>query len=222
MSLLERFYLPTSGTISLDGQPLPARYQTSSSTGDGTDDSLVEEDYPPILDSIALVPQDPVLFSGSLAFNLSIGAPPSAPFPPKATLERACRLANVHDTIASLPQGYETPVGPQGSQSLSGGQKQRLCIARALVREPRLLLLDEPTSALDAESESAWEEALEGVRKEGKVTVVAIAHRLRTVVKADKIFVMEQGRIVAEGTHTELVESSEIYRRDVMLQTLGH
>lgn len=198
MSLVQRFHTPTSGTISLDGHDIgslpPAAFR----------------------DSIALVPQDPTLFSGTVRFNVSLGAAPGH----EATdeeIEEACRLANIHDVIAALPEGYNTECGPSASR-LSGGQRQRLAIARALVRRPRLLLLDESTSALDAASEAALQEGLE--RASRGTTVLAITHRLHTVQKADVIFVVEGGRIVDAGTHADLMQRRESYRVNAMQQML--
>lgn len=200
MSLVQGLYTPTSGTISLDGTPF---------SPDGN--SI------PFREAVALVPQDPALFSGSIAFNVSLGARPGH----EATqdeIEQACRLASIHDVITSLPDGYATEVGG-GASRLSGGQRQRVAIARALVRRPRLLLLDESTSALDAASEAALQEGLDAVVRAG-TTVLAITHRLHTVRKADVIFVVEAGRIVDHGTHTELMERRESYRVNAMQQML--
>lgn len=209
VSLLERLYVPASGAITLDGlditqvpEAAPGTMQTS------------------FRDEMALVPQDTVLFSGTVAFNIGLGARPGE-VATQAEIEQAARLACIHDTIAALPQGYETPCGPSaGLQFFSGGQKQRLCIARALVRRPRLLLLDESSSALDAESEVRWEAALETVRAGGGVTIVAVAHRLRTIMKAGVIFIIENGRVLDRGSHEELVARCNRYRNDVLHQTL--
>lgn len=158
-----------------------------------------------------------MLFSGTVAFNIGLGARPGHDAS-RAEIEEAARLACIHDTIAALPSGYETLCGPSaGLQFFSGGQKQRLCIARALVRRPRLLLLlDESSSALDAESEAEWERALEEIRKEGGVTIVAVAHRLRTLKKADVIFVIEDGKVLDQGGHEELVGRCERYCTGMM------
>ncbi|KAK9413563.1 putative ABC multidrug transporter [Seiridium unicorne] len=169
ISLMERMYRPDSGVIEVDGTDIAARKE------------------PTFRDDIGLVPQDNILFDGSLRFNVALGARP-AHEPSDAEIEQASRLANIHDTIASLPNGYETQCGPSGGQ-LSGGQKQRLAIARALVRKPRLLLLDESTSALDAESERLLQDGLERATK--GITVIAIAHRLHTIRRADVIFMIE-------------------------------
>jgi ABC-type multidrug transport system fused ATPase/permease subunit len=206
MSLVQRLYTPTSGTISLDGVPI----SPSSSSPSQIPTSL--------RDTIALVPQDPALFSGPIAFNVSLGSRSSTHNPTQAEIETACRLAGIHSTITSLPQGYQTEVGPSASR-LSGGQRQRLAIARALVRKPRLLLLDESTSALDAASEAALQEGLDRIRAEG-ATVIAITHRLHTVRKADVIFVVEGGKVVDRGTHEELMERRESYRVNAMQQML--
>lgn len=198
IALLERMYRPSGGSIFLDGTDISKR--------DGTS----------FRDDIALVPQDSVLFDGTVRFNVSLGARPGHDAT-HAEIEQACRLANIHETIAGMPDGYDTDVGPGGNQ-LSGGQKQRLAIARALVRKPRLLLLDESTSALDAESERLLQEGLE--RAARGITVVAIAHRLHTIRKADVILMIEEGRCVARGTHEELFASSESYRMNVLHQAV--
>lgn len=198
INLIERMYHPTSGRIVINDLDI-----SSASVAFRHD--------------ISFVPQDSVLFDGTIAFNVSLGARPDT----EATQEEiivACKLANIHETIMALPSGYETNCGPNGNQ-LSGGQKQRLSIARALVRKPRLLLLDESTSALDAESERLLQEGLE-VAVRGGVTVVAIAHRLHTIRKADVIFVVEGGRVVDQGRHEELVARSESYRINASHQTL--
>lgn len=209
VSLLERLYVPSSGAICLDGYDITQAPEAAP----GTQESSFR-------DTIALVPQDTVLFSGTVGFNIGLGARPGHTAT-QEEIEEAARLACIHDTIVSLPQGYDTPCGPSaGLQFFSGGQKQRLCIARALVRKPKLLLLDESSSALDAESESRWEAALEGIRKEGGVTIVAVAHRLRTIKRADVIFVIEGGKVLDKGAHDELVGRCERYRNDVLHQTL--
>ncbi|KAG5763157.1 hypothetical protein H9Q72_008736 [Fusarium xylarioides] len=197
MNLVQRLYEPTSGSVLIDDNDiskLPASFR----------------------DTIALVPQDPALFDGSVRFNVGLGAPPGH----EATddeIKEACRLANIHDVIEALPDGYDTECGPSASR-LSGGQRQRLAIARALVRRPRLLLLDESTSALDAASEAALQEGLE--RASRGTTVLAITHRLHTVQKADIIFIVENGQIVDSGRHSQLMERKESYRLNAMQQML--
>ncbi|KAL2134397.1 hypothetical protein VTI74DRAFT_316 [Chaetomium olivicolor] len=199
MALVQGLYAPTSGTITLDNIPL--------NPGSAL----------PFREDISLVPQDPALFSGTVAFNVGLGARPGH----EATqqeIEEACRLASIHDVVSSLPDGYATDLGASASR-LSGGQRQRLAIARALVRKPRLLLLDESTSALDAASEAALQKGLDEVMRRG-TTVLAITHRLHTVRKADVIFVVEGGRVVDKGTHGELMSRREEYRVNAMGQML--
>lgn len=199
ISLIERLYTPQSGSILIDGVDI-------TKTRDVT-----------YRESIALVPQDSVLFEGSISFNISLGARPNHEVT-QTEIEEACKLANIHDTIIALPNGYETLCGPNGNQ-FSGGQKQRLSIARALVRKPKLLILDESTSALDAESERLLQEGLD--RAARGITVVAIAHRLHTIRKADVIFLIEGGVCVERGTHEELLVASDSYRANVLSQTVA-
>ncbi|EEQ28866.1 ABC multidrug transporter mdr4 [Microsporum canis] len=197
-ALLEKFYNPASGSIFIDGVDITKQSGAS------------------FRDTISLVPQENVMFEGTVAFNIGLGARPDV----EATqeeIEEACRLANIHDTIAALPDGYNTVCGQDGKQ-FSGGQRQRLSIARALVRKPRLLLLDESTSALDVESEKHVQDALVKVAR--KTTIVAIAHRLNTIHRADRIFMIEGGKCVDQGTHAELVERCESYRANVIHQSL--
>ncbi|KAL3420277.1 ABC multidrug transporter [Phlyctema vagabunda] len=197
LGLVQRLHSPTTGTVFLNGQDVC--------------------DLPPSFrDTIAVVPQDPTLFNASIRFNVALGAVPNTEAT-DAEIEEACRLANIHDTIVSLPDGYDTDCGPSG-QSLSGGQRQRLAIARALVRRPQLLLLDESTSALDAVSEAALQEGLRRVSR--GTTVLAITHRINTVQLADVILVVEGGCIVDSGKHNELMERRESYRINAMQQML--
>ncbi|WYZ37540.1 hypothetical protein EsH8_II_001046 [Colletotrichum jinshuiense] len=200
MAMVQRMYTPGTGTIEIDGMDI-SKFENTE-----------------FRDDIAVVPQDSALFDGSVKFNVGLGARPGQDATDEE-IEEACRLANIHETIIALPQGYDSECGPNGSQ-LSGGQRQRIAIARALVRKPRLLLLDESTSALDAESERALQEGLE--RAARGITVIAIAHRLHTVRKADIIFVVESGAVAAKGKHEELMEKSESYRLNAMQQMLGH
>jgi ABC-type multidrug transport system fused ATPase/permease subunit len=165
---------------------------------------------------IALVPQENVLFEGTVAFNIGLGARPGHQ-PTQEEIEEACRMANIHEVIEALPDGYQTQCSWDGKQ-FSGGQRQRLSIARALVRRPRMLLLDESTSALDVESEKRIQEALATLA--GRTTIVAIAHRLNTIHRADCIYLIEDGRCVEQGTHEELIERSETYRTSVIHQSL--
>ncbi|KAJ5300636.1 uncharacterized protein N7443_005638 [Penicillium atrosanguineum] len=197
ISLVERLYKPESGSIQVDGQDI--------AYGDGS-----------FRHEIAYVPQQSVMFDGTIRFNLTIGARPGQKVTQEA-LEVACKLANIHDTIMEMPDGYDSACGSNGDR-LSGGQKQRLAIARALVRKPRLLLLDESTSALDAESERLLQDGLEKAAK--NMTVIAIAHRLYTIRKADVIFLIENGRCVDRGTHAQLIERSESYRVNALNQAV--
>ncbi|KAJ5733604.1 leptomycin B resistance protein pmd1 [Penicillium malachiteum] len=199
ISLAERLYVPESGSIRIDGLDV-------TKTRD-----------PSFRNNISLVPQESVLFEGTVEFNIGLGARPDR----DVTLEEimdACKLANIHETIMSLPEGYKTMCGPNGNQ-FSGGQKQRLSIARALVRKPKLLILDESTSALDAESEKLLQDGLEKAAK--GITVIAIAHRLHTIRKADVIFLIDGGKCTDRGSHEELIERSESYRSNVMHQTVA-
>jgi ATP-binding cassette subfamily B protein len=189
ISLIPRFYDPREGEILIDGQDIAHI----------TKKSLREQ--------LAYVSQQPYLFEGTIRDNIRYGRPEAT----DAEVEEAARLAYAHDFISAQPQGYETPVGENGV-TLSGGQRQRLSIARALVRNAPILLLDEATSALDTESEAAVQKALDEAMT-GR-TVVVIAHRLSTVVRADKIVVMQQGRVVEEGNHETLAKVSDgLYAR---------
>jgi ATP-binding cassette subfamily B protein len=189
ISLIPRFYDPQSGAILIDGQDIAGVTKQSLRAG------------------LAYVSQQPYLFEGSIRDNIRYGRPDAT----DAEIEEAARLAYAHDFILAQPQGYDTPVGEQG-MTLSGGQRQRLSIARALVRNAPILLLDEATSALDTESEAAVQMALDQAMS-GR-TVIVIAHRLSTVVSADKIVVMRDGMVVEEGTHEELARRPDgIYAR---------
>lgn len=191
--LLLRFYDPRHGTVRLDGVDL-SRADPSS-----------------IRARMALVPQDPVVFGTSGRENIRYGRPDAD----DGAVEAAARDAAAHEFLSELPEGYDTFLGEKGTR-LSGGQKQRLSIARAILRNPSVLLLDEATSALDSENERLVQDALERLMK-GRTTLI-IAHRLATVVNADRIAVMDKGRIVATGTHDELLKSSPLYARLAELQ----
>jgi ATP-binding cassette subfamily B protein len=193
LQLILRFYDPLAGSITLDGIDLRA---------------MARSDFRAAL---ALVPQDPVIFAASARDNIRFGRPDAG----DDEVEAAARAAAAHDFIAALPQGYDTAVGERGMM-LSGGQKQRIAIARAILRDAPVLLLDEATSALDAESERAVQAAVERLSK-GRTTLV-VAHRLATVKKADRIVVLENGRIVATGTHDSLVAEGGLYARLARLQ----
>jgi len=160
---------------------------------------------------IGLVPQHPVLFSENVSHNIAYGKPGAS----SEEIQEAARKAHAHDFVQALPQQYKSFLGEQGVR-LSGGQKQRVAIARAILKDPEILLLDEATSALDASSEHHVQAALQELMKNR--TTLIIAHRLATVMHADRIIVMDAGRIVAQGKHEELQRQSELYNRLCELQ----
>ncbi|GAB1316179.1 hypothetical protein MFIFM68171_06389 [Madurella fahalii] len=197
ISLLERFYTAKSGRIIYNGLDV----------SDLCIDSYRKE--------ISLVSQEPNLFDGTLRANILLGVNEESTT--EEQLHQACRDAEIHDFIISLPDGYDTAVGTRGVM-LSGGQKQRLAIARALIRNPRLLLLDEATSNLDAETEKAVQAVFEKNRKNR--TMVVVAHRLATVQNADVIFVLSDGRVMEKGDHASLLEKRGIYYQMCQSQAL--
>ncbi len=188
-SLLPRFFDPQSGRITLNGRPLP------------------DYDLKTLRRSMGLVAQDTFLFNASVAENIAYGATREYS---QTEIEAAAKAAYAHEFILELPEGYKTLVGERGVK-LSGGQKQRLTIARAIMKNPPLLILDEATSALDTESERIVQLALENLMQSR--TSLVIAHRLSTILTADLIVVMENGRIVDQGKHAKLLERCEIYQR---------
>ena len=193
VSLVVRFYDPVAGRITLDGYDL--RRLTLRS----------------LRENVALVLQDPIVFGASIRENIAYGRPGAT----GEDVESAARAANAHEFIVALPHGYDTIVGERGT-TLSGGQRQRLAIARAFVKDAPVLILDEPTSALDAESERAVLDALARLMK-GRTTLI-IAHRLSTIRAADRIVVLQDGAVVEDGTHEELLARGRVYARLYALQ----
>ncbi len=193
INLLPRFYDPTRGEITIDGHDLRVvRLRT-------------------LRRQIGLVPQETILFDGTVHENIAYARPEAS----DAEVVAAAVAANAHDFIAQLPSGYETPLGEDG-HALSGGQRQRLAIARAILNGPRIIILDEATSALDSESEGLVQDALERLMA-GRTTFI-IAHRLSTIRKADRIIVLDRGRIVEEGRHDQLLAAGGTYSRLAHLQ----
>jgi len=192
-SMILRYYDALEGEVRIDGV------------------DVRQADPRDLRDRMALVPQDVTIFAADVAANIALGRDGIS----RAEIEAAARAAQAHDFIMAMPEGYDTPLGERGI-TLSGGQRQRVAIARAILRNAPILLLDEATSALDAESEKLVQIALEQLM-ENRTTIV-IAHRLATVLKADRILVMDRGRIVEEGTHETLVQKKGIYARLARLQ----
>jgi len=170
-----------------------------------------EADLAELRRGFALVPQEPALFADTVAANIAYGKEEAS----RNEIETAAKAAFAHDFIVRLPQGYDTMLG-EGGVTLSAGQRQRIAIARAVLRDASILLLDEATSALDAESETLVQKALDKIMQ-GRTTLV-IAHRLATVVGADRILVLDHGRLVEEGTHQSLIARGGIYKRLADLQ----
>ena len=184
--LMYRFYDPTSGRILIDGQPIAEVAQRS------------------LRSAIGIVPQDTVLFNDTIGYNIAYGRGETS----AEEIVEAARGAAIHDFIAALPQGYDSMVGERGLK-LSGGEKQRVAIARTLLKNPPILVLDEATSALDSRTEQAIQETLERIARSR--TTIIIAHRLSTVVGADRIAVLDDGRVAELGTHEELLERGGLY-----------
>ena len=194
-NLLNRFYDVQQGSISIDGHDLK-KIKTHS-----------------LRKLIGIVTQDSILFNDTVQNNLRVGNPEATD---KEVVE-AAKIANAHSFILNLPQGYDTNIGDQGNK-LSGGQKQRLSIARAVLKNPPIMVLDEATSALDTESEKLVQEALENLMSNR--TSLVIAHRLSTIQKADKIVVMQDGKIIEIGTHKELIDNESTYKKLVEMQSI--
>lgn len=188
MNLIMRFYEPTSGRVLIDEQDVTGATLAS------------------VRGACALVSQDPFMFDDTIAANIAYGNTEAT----TDDIENAAKMAAVHDFITQLPDGYDTQVG-EGGGRLSGGQKQRLAIARAVLSDAPILLLDEPTSALDSDTEAAIEQVLRERLKDR--TIVMIAHRLSTVRRADRIFVLDKGQLVEQGSHNELLQTDGIYAR---------
>jgi ATP-binding cassette subfamily B protein len=191
--LLQRFYDPKQGSISVAGQPIT---------------QLKPQE---LRSHLGLVPQQPTLFSADVAHNIRYGDPSAS----QEQVEKAAQQAYASEFIERLPEQYESYLGEQGVR-LSGGQRQRIAIARAMLKDPSILLLDEATSALDADSEHKVQAALQELMQ-GRTTLI-IAHRLATVMHADRIMLFNEGRLEAQGTHQQLIESSALYKHLSQLQ----
>lgn len=197
IQLLQRFYDPDNGKIMINGYDI------------ANDMSLHR-----LRSFIGIVSQEPSLFNRSIAENIAFGDASRNDIPMHEIIQ-AARMANIHTFIESLPSGYDTSLGALGAQ-ISGGQKQRIAIARALIRRPRILLLDEATSALDTQSEKVVQQALDEASA-GR-TCIVIAHRLTTIQNADLICVVQHGKIMEQGTHTELLEMNGLYSKLCKMQ----
>ena len=193
--LIPRFYDPAQGEILVDGRP------------------LTDYDQQSVRDHMGIVSQETILFNDTIRNNIAMGRPSAT----QQQIEAAARVANAHDFIMQTESGYDTNIGDRGMK-LSGGQRQRLSIARAVLKNPEILILDEATSALDTESEKLVQDALTSLL-DGRTSVV-IAHRLSTIHNADRIIVIDSGRIAEQGTHAELIERGGIYAKLIEMQSL--
>jgi subfamily B ATP-binding cassette protein MsbA len=191
--LVPRFYDPQRGEVRIDGV------------------DVRELDLKTLRKQIGIVPQDPVLLKGSIAYNIAYGFPEAT----ELDIREAAKTAGIADFIEGLPAGYETEVGERGV-TLSGGQRQRVAIARAIVRDPKILVLDEATSSLDTAVEQQIQEAM-GLAMKGRTSIV-IAHRLSTILESDRILVIEAGQIAEEGKHEELLAAKGLYAKLYGLQ----
>ncbi|MFB3098205.1 MAG: ABC transporter ATP-binding protein [Dehalococcoidia bacterium] len=196
VNLLLRHYTPLAGTISVDGHPIETLNASS------------------LRKQISLVPQEPFLFSTTVRENILYGKPEAS----DGEVEHAARAANIHEFIAALPQGYQTPVGQRGL-ALSGGQRQRIALARAFLRDAPVLLLDEATTSVDLEAEALIQEAVANLM--GGRTTLIIAHRLSSLHHAQRIVILEEGRVSEEGSHQDLLAGNGLYRRLYDIQTLA-
>jgi subfamily B ATP-binding cassette protein MsbA len=196
VNLLLRHYTPLAGSISVDGHPIETLNASS------------------LRKQISLVPQEPFLFSTTVRENILYGKPEAS----DAEVEHAARAANIHEFIAALPQGYQTPVGQRGL-ALSGGQRQRIALARAFLRDAPVLLLDEATTSVDLEAEALIQEAVANLM--GGRTTLIIAHRLSSLHHAQRIVILEEGRVSEEGSHQDLLAGNGLYRRLYDIQTLA-
>ena len=192
--LVPRFYDVTGGQVVIDGVPINEYTQES------------------LRGKMSIVSQETVLFNDTIEGNILMGRPTAS----HDEVVAACKVANAHSFIMESPEGYNTNIGDRGTK-LSGGQRQRLSIARAVLKNPEILILDEATSALDTESEKLVQEALTNLLK-GRTSIV-IAHRLSTIYNADRIYVIDQGRIAEQGTHQELLDKGGIYAHLIEMQS---